>query len=318
MGRFGDAAGTSTRLWHTAGAAGVTALATVGVAASATTHEADRSTLAYYFLNVALIWVLCAVLRRFSHRRLLLVWPLMVTVGMFGASVVAPQAAVLCTSEMVIAFLFVGLTQRPWTSLVVWPFALVALWSTLDLPASQAAVRLTLASLIWTSVAELPAWLVTSLRATRGEVARLASTDALTGLANRRAWEMWLRDLDDDEVSLLVVDLDHFKRYNDAHGHLEGDLLLVEFAQELGRLAHDRGLVARWGGEEFAIVLPGRGAGSAQAFAESVMAVVPRSQTCSIGVATRRPGEDVGSVLRRADDALYRAKETGRSRVVAA
>ncbi|SFC49374.1 diguanylate cyclase (GGDEF) domain-containing protein [Nocardioides terrae] len=320
MWRLDKAGAADDRAWHLAAAGGVSFIALVCFAASTTTQEAsDAPELASLAAYLGLTWVLWTLVHRAASRRVLLVWPVMVTLGVTGESYVAPHAATLCTGVIVLGFLFVGLTQRPWTSLIVWPFAVVALWSTFDLPLSQALVRVSLASLVWISVAELPAWLTTSLRAARSEVARLAATDALTGLPNRRAWDEWLVDTDDGgALSLLVVDLDHFKRYNDAHGHLGGDLLLVEFATALRTLVDGHGLVARWGGEEFVVILPGSDDGSAHALAQQVMAAVPGAETCSIGAATRRTGEDVTSVLARADAALYRAKADGRSRVVAA
>jgi len=319
MWRLDSAGGSSNRAWHLAAAGGVTFIAAVCLAASATTHEAgDATALLYFAGDLGVVWALWALVRTPASRRMLLVWPVLVMLGLIGSSYVAPRAATLCTGVIVLGFLFVGLTQRPWTSVAVWPFAVVALWSTFDLPLSQALVRVGLASLVWISVAELPAWLTTSLRAARTEVARLATTDALTGLPNRRAWDEWLADIDGDALSLLVVDLDHFKRYNDAHGHLGGDLLLVEFAAAMRGLVDGQGLVARWGGEEFVVVLPNSGAEAARLIAEQVMAAVPGDETCSIGAATRRAGEDIRSVLARADAALYSAKAGGRSRVVAA
>ena len=159
------------------------------------------------------------------------------------------------------------------------------------------------------------------------KLAELATEDALTGINNRRALEQglqreWYRCLDQRRpLSVLMIDVDHFKRYNDAHGHLEGDVLLRAIAQRLVTL-HDpkRELMARYGGEEFALLLPGVHQEEAARRAETVRAEMHDNMpetTVSIGVAGFVPGvqAEPNSLLRRADAALYRAKRAGRNRV---
>ena len=165
------------------------------------------------------------------------------------------------------------------------------------------------------------------LEAVNRKLAELATEDALTGVANRRALENglqreWYRCLDQRRpLSVMMIDVDHFKRYNDAHGHLEGDVLLRNIAQRLHAL-HDpkRELLARYGGEEFALLLPGVHQDEAQRRAEKIrlaMAGHIGDTTISIGVAGFVPGmqADAMTLLRRADAALYRAKRGGRNRV---
>ena len=165
------------------------------------------------------------------------------------------------------------------------------------------------------------------LEAVNRKLAELATEDALTGVANRRALENglqreWFRCLDQRRpLSVLMIDVDHFKRYNDAHGHLEGDILLRKIAQHLHGL-HDpkRELLARYGGEEFALLLPGMHPDEAQRRAEKIRSSMSGNlgdTTISIGVAGFVPGmqADAMSLLRRADAALYRAKRGGRNRV---
>jgi diguanylate cyclase (GGDEF)-like protein len=167
------------------------------------------------------------------------------------------------------------------------------------------------------------------LEAVNRKLAELATEDALTGVANRRALENglqreWYRCLDQRRpLSVMMIDVDHFKRYNDAHGHLEGDVLLRNIAQRLHAL-HDpkRELLARYGGEEFALLLPGVHQDEAQRRAEQIrqaMAGHLGDTTISIGVAGFVPGmqADAMTLLRRADAALYRAKRGGRNRVEA-
>jgi len=165
------------------------------------------------------------------------------------------------------------------------------------------------------------------LEAVNRKLAELATEDALTGVANRRALENglqreWYRCLDQRRpLSALMIDVDHFKRYNDAHGHLEGDVLLRTIAQHL-YAQHDpkRELLARYGGEEFALLLPGVHQDEAVRRAEKIRVAMQEhigETTISIGVAGFVPTMqgDSMNLLRRADAALYRAKRAGRNRV---
>lgn len=159
------------------------------------------------------------------------------------------------------------------------------------------------------------------------QLSELVTEDSLTGVSNRRALEHglqreWYRCLDQSRpLSALMIDVDHFKRFNDKHGHLEGDVLLREIAQTLKR-EHDpkRELLARFGGEEFALLLPGVNLEEAVRRADQIrqsMMQQNKNVTVSIGVAGFVPGIQLeqSSLLRRADAALYRAKRAGRNRV---
>jgi diguanylate cyclase (GGDEF)-like protein len=161
------------------------------------------------------------------------------------------------------------------------------------------------------------------------KLAELVTEDALTGVSNRRALENglrreWYRCLDQRRpLSVLMIDVDNFKAYNDAHGHLEGDVQLRGIAQRLNQ-QHDpqRELLARYGGEEFALLLPGVHQAEALRRAEEIRAAIAGSDagmTVSIGVAGFVPEvqADPDTLLRRADAALYAAKRGGRNRVEA-
>lgn len=163
----------------------------------------------------------------------------------------------------------------------------------------------------------------------------LSEIDALTGLPNRRWFRKSFRDLikrtqGDGQVTILMLDIDHFKRFNDMNGHPAGDraLRLVGRALEAGFERRD-GIIARFGGEEFVGAIRCQTIGEAERFAEDVRAeigalVVPmrggeaRRVTCSIGLASTASGAeiDMGHLIARADRALYRAKRDGRDRVV--
>ncbi|GHE07403.1 hypothetical protein GCM10011381_03480 [Klenkia taihuensis] len=156
------------------------------------------------------------------------------------------------------------------------------------------------------------------------QLARAADRDQLTGLANRRRWD----ELSVVEVSraqrhaapltFLLLDLDHFKVFNDTRGHQAGDVLLQEFAAAASGCLREGDLIARWGGEEFAVALPDCPASEALVVAQRIIAAVPGGQTATVGVAQWVPGETVGEALGRADAALYEGKHAGRARAVLA
>ncbi|WUI01640.1 GGDEF domain-containing protein [Spirillospora sp. NBC_00431] len=159
-----------------------------------------------------------------------------------------------------------------------------------------------------------------------------ARTDAKTGLLNAAAWqreadtELSRAQRTHDAVALLLIDIDHFKRVNDTHGHLMGDQVLVGVASTLGHQLRDYDVVGRFGGEEFVVLLPGADTVEACRVAERLRGRVRRlavpaeegtvTVTVSVGVALfRTHGEDLLELLAAADLALYRAKSSGRDRV---
>lgn len=178
--------------------------------------------------------------------------------------------------------------------------------------------------------------MVTGLLATEAGVAieradllrrldELARTDKLTGLPNRRAFDEVLeRELargrrTGEPVALALLDLDRFKAYNDAHGHQSGDELLASAARSWSKELRDADVLARWGGEEFAILLPRvLPPDTADAVIDRVRAATPAGQTCSAGVAVWDASEDPAALVARADRALYAAKAAGRDRTVLA
>jgi diguanylate cyclase (GGDEF)-like protein len=147
------------------------------------------------------------------------------------------------------------------------------------------------------------------------------STDGLTGVSNRRAWDsgyslaMARAVRSGQTLSVVMLDLDHFKRFNDTYGHAAGDKLLRFTAQLLMRSTRVTDIVARYGGEEFALCLEGCNAEDAQALLERIKAQLPGGSTFSAGIAITNGNESTASVLERADKALYAAKRAGRNRV---
>jgi diguanylate cyclase (GGDEF)-like protein len=164
------------------------------------------------------------------------------------------------------------------------------------------------------------------VRQQRDLAMRAALSDPLTGLSNRRHMQEVLGTLQASGqlqgAAVVLLDLDHFKRVNDAHGHDRGDMLLQHFAKLLQRLVRREDLAARWGGEEFLLLLPDVTKESAQEVVERVLKEVRLSAplehqpdfryTCSAGWTLFQCGESVNEALKRADDALYEAKRAGR------
>jgi diguanylate cyclase (GGDEF)-like protein/PAS domain S-box-containing protein len=152
----------------------------------------------------------------------------------------------------------------------------------------------------------------------------LARRDAVTGLANRRVWDEELpRELarhrrSGAPVCVAMLDLDHFKRYNDTQGHQAGDRLLQRVAAAWSDAIRVVDRLARYGGEEFALLLAGADAASGSEVADRLRALVPDGVSCSIGVAEWDRHEDHHVLVARADAALYEAKRGGRDRLVCA
>ena len=167
----------------------------------------------------------------------------------------------------------------------------------------------------------------------------LSATDGLTGLANRRQFDQhlygeWQRSMRSNQpISLLLLDIDHFKRYNDHYGHLAGDACLRQVAGLLYDCAQRTGeLVARYGGEEFALLLPGADGDVAMTVAQRCMDEIAKARiahadspvaeflTVSIGVATVVANQELvpESLVRCADEALYRVKSSGRAHYIVA
>jgi diguanylate cyclase (GGDEF)-like protein len=149
----------------------------------------------------------------------------------------------------------------------------------------------------------------------------LAEHDPLTGAANRRAWdpavpvEMDRARRAGTPLTLALLDLDHFKRFNDEYGHQAGDRLLKSATATWQSLLRSTDLLARYGGEEFAVLLPGASIGSAVEVVDRLRQATPLGQTFSAGVALWDGIETSDQLMARADQALYQAKNAGRDQV---
>lgn len=161
-------------------------------------------------------------------------------------------------------------------------------------------------------------------------ISRLAATDELTKLSNRRSFNDCLAAAMSAAIrhnyplGMIMIDLDHFKVVNDTFGHGVGDMVLKGFADLLREVIRAEDVAARWGGEEFIVILPHTTRDAAAALAERIRvafekhsgSVTPILLSASFGVVERQEGDDTDTLIRRADDALYRAKHEGRNRVV--
>lgn len=172
---------------------------------------------------------------------------------------------------------------------------------------------------------------ITEQKRLEQELERAALHDVLTGLLNRRHFyqitepeQTHMLSLTQD-YCLLLIDTDRFKSINDLFGHLKGDEVLCALARTLESCARKDDLVFRWGGEEFVLLLPRTSLDVALSLAEAIRATVARVTipglprfTVSIGVARHAPNESIDELFKRVDEALYKAKNEGRNRVLAA
>lgn len=168
---------------------------------------------------------------------------------------------------------------------------------------------------------------ITQEKEHEAQLAMQASLDPLTGLANRRGLLDFLKSIDrrGGSYALAMVDVDHFKQFNDLHGHDIGDRVLIAIARSLAAPLSDRDLCGRWGGEEFLLVLGNADMAAANDVVVQLHQAVQRltvdsgeqalSTTVSIGLTVHQPGENFDEVLLRADRALLSAKRKGRNMV---
>lgn len=167
-----------------------------------------------------------------------------------------------------------------------------------------------------------------ALQHANAELAKIATTDVLTGIWNRRHFLEMASTLKSQAsrhghpLSLLLLDIDHFKLINDHHGHPTGDQVLIELTRRLKQAVRGTDMLARWGGEEFVLLSPGCGANEAVRLAEKLRALVadlPFADvgrvTISLGAAELQPDETIDSLFKRVDTALYEAKAAGRNTV---
>ena len=217
----------------------------------------------------------------------------------------------------------------------------------LEGPVNRTRIREMIASVVRAThqVSETNQQLEARLKDTRGEIETLretlecvrveAITDPVTGIANRKHFQDMLHktvqtaDAQRTPLALVVIDIDHFKRFNDVYGHLTGDQVLRLVSMTMREQVKSKATLARFGGEEFGIIMPETGISDAKAVAEQIRQSVLKRElvkrstgellgriTVSVGVAAFRAGEAATTLLERADQCMYVAKRTGRNRTV--
>ena len=213
----------------------------------------------YWYLGAAaLLGATAALIGRLrgwqQNRALLIAWPVASLVATIAVGVVEPSATRSLPGTITITFAYVGLTCGRWRSLVLLPLGVAAfvVGGVKQLPESLPTVAL--AAVMWVVVAEVPAWLIARLEEQSAVLRRMAQTDALTQLLDRRALGSRLSS-NASHSAVVFLDLDNFKHYNDRHGHDAGDELLVSFAEALRASIRERDLAFRIGGDEFLLVL---------------------------------------------------------------
>ena len=170
--------------------------------------------------------------------------------------------------------------------------------------------------------------LITQQQALHTQISRMAEEDSLTGLYNRRKInELIQHEIERSEryqkgFSVIIIDIDYFKRVNDRHGHLAGDELLKNFAQILTDTIRHTDEVGRWGGEEFVVLCPETNLEGAASLANKIRQKIDNAtfngygkQTASFGIACYQQGDTMDSMISHADMALYAAKNAGRDRI---
>jgi diguanylate cyclase (GGDEF)-like protein len=301
---------------------------------------------AFPFAAAAVLAVATVVLPPGNPKHALLIAAVALTALVIVACVVVPwrrlpswlQSAPPFTYFAVVAMLrdAEGGAVSGFSPLIMLPFFWVSLYGTRALLAAASAVTAAVLvvpivligapeypsaewrrAIIWMSIVPAVGF---TIHALVERVERLARTDSLTGALNRRALDEELeRALSralrlDEPLSLALLDLDHFKRFNDTHGHVAGDEFLRSVVGTWRGLVREIDVVARFGGEEFCVCMPATTIDDAEILIDRLLCSVPDGETASAGIVEWDSNDDATTLVRRADEALYRAKQEGRNR----
>jgi diguanylate cyclase (GGDEF)-like protein len=244
------------------------------------------------------------------------VFPVSVWIAVAMVGIGADGLGANFTGLFVLGFAYLGISHTVGTIVKLLPAAIACYVAANDGWSAALTPRLLIAMSVWVLLALLIAELVNRQNGLASKLRRAAQTDALTGLGNRR-------DLDHRVAlaragdTLVICDLDHFKRLNDTLGHAAGDRVLAEFGLVLLTCLRENDYAARYGGEEFALVLTATDTTSARALLQRLRqqwAVLQPDVTFSAGTATCHDDRSSGQTLIAADQALYAAKAAGRNR----
>jgi diguanylate cyclase len=247
--------------------------------------------------------------------RLPLLFPLSVFAGLTTIGLVDRGGAAAYAGLIILCFVYVGLTQRPGTSVALVLPAVGAWLATQYVWSAVAATRLAIAVIVWVVVGELLAYRSQRAAKDRLKLSGHANTDALTGLINRRALDARLLDAVSGDT-IVMCDLDHFKALNDRDGHAAGDRALERFGALLRGALRGEDAAGRYGGEEFVLLLSDT---SPEAALDVLMrmrarwSTVQPGVTFSSGIAGISEGIPIAVAMSAADEALYASKSAGRN-----
>ena len=242
-----------------------------------------------------------------ESRPLLQVWPVAALLVSLAVGIVEPSATHAFPGTFTMTFAYIGLTCPRWRSLVLLPLAVLAYVVGVAGVSPAAIPKVLTAPAMWILVAEVPAWLLSRLAAQSAMLGELAQRDALTQLFNRTTLGPQL-STHAAESAVVLIDLDDFKGYNDAHGHQAGDELLVDFADALRGAVRRDDAVFRLGGDEFLLLLVGADRAAAEQAVQRLRrqwAHSGRTVGFSAGIAS---GET--DLLRLADEHMYAEKRS--------
>ncbi|MEH3134197.1 MAG: GGDEF domain-containing protein [Mycolicibacterium neoaurum] len=301
--------------WHQWGAAAYLAMLAL-YAGAATSQGAGSSGVHGLYIMLGAAAVIAVATLAIGHlfgcgrrRALLLGWPIAALVTTTLAGLLAPAATRDLPGTITITFAYAGLTNPPRRSLFLLPFGVLAFIVGGEHTLPAAIPRVAAAAVMWVLIAEVPAWLIARLDQQSRQLRVIAQTDALTGLLDRTTLAPRL-DAHSADSAVLLIDLDGFKRYNDANGHHAGDEVLVRFADTLRASIRIGDIGFRIGGDEFLAILVGADEDEAQRVIDRIRSRwsgAGEPVSFSAGIAT-----GTTDLLKLADERMYQQKRLRR------
>ncbi|MEH3130131.1 MAG: GGDEF domain-containing protein [Mycolicibacterium neoaurum] len=297
--------------WHQWGAAAYLAMLAL-YAGAATSHDAGSAGVHQLYAVLAAAAAVAVAVLFTGHllglgrrRELLLGWPIAALVTTTVAGLIEPAATRDLPGTITITFAYAGLTNPPRRSLLLAPLGVLAFIVGGQHPLPAAIPKVAAAAVMWVLIAEVPAWLIARL----DQQSRQLRVIALTGLLDRTTLAPQL-DAHNADSAVLLIDLDGFKRYNDAHGHHAGDEVLVRFADTLRASIRTGDIGFRIGGDEFLAILVGADDDEAQRVIDRIRSrwsVAGAPVSFSAGTATGPT-----DLLKLADERMYQQKRLRR------